>query len=715
MKTIIKSFIFAICFILFSNLSSQEKQLTFKDAAYLNPDIRPKSLKQLKWMGVTDNFAFVYKNKLVKINAASQKADTILDLKDINTQLKDLDIKESKRFPGISFIDENSFRFSHENKLLLFDIKAKKLQQLNSYRDDAENIDIETNTFNVAYTIDNNLFVSVNGSEIGITDDTDDGIVNGQAVHRREFGIEKGTFWSPKGSYLAFYHKDETMVKDYPLVNIDTRIAEVKNTKYPMAGETSHHVMVGIYNLENGKTIFLKTGEPAEQYLTNISWGPEEKFIYVAVLNRDQNHMKLNSYNAVTGEFVKTLFEENNDKYVEPEHGMFFLTSNPEQFLWMSEKDGYDHLYLYEVSGKMIKQLTKGEWVVKDFLGYDNKGSKAYFTGTKDSPLERQVYTVSLKSGDITKLSIGKGTHKAVFSNDKNYFIDVYSSFTEDVCRKYSLVSAKGKTLNILLDATDPMKDYNLGETSLITLKSSDNKDLYCRLIKPSNFDPDKKYPVFIYVYGGPHAQLVTDSWLAGGGLFLNLLAQRGYVIFTMDNRGSANRGRDFEQAIFRDIGTVEAEDQMKGVEYLKSLDYVDPDRIGVDGWSYGGFMTISLLTRYPDVFKVGVAGGPVIDWKYYEVMYGERYMDTPQDNPDGYENSSLLNRAKDLQSKLLIIHGTVDPTVVWQNSLDFVERCVKEGVQMDYFVYPGHEHNVRGKDRAHLYEKIFNYFDDYL
>ena len=345
MKTIIKSFIFAICFILFSNLSSQEKQLTFKDAAYLNPDIRPKSLKQLKWMGVTDNFAFVYKNKLVKINAASQKADTILDLKDINTQLKDLDIKESKRFPGISFIDENSFRFSHENKLLLFDIKTKNLQQLNSYRDDAENIDIETNTFNVAYTIDNNLFVSVNGSEIGITDDTDDGIVDGQAVHRREFGIEKGTFWSPKGSYLAFYYKDETMVKDYPLVNIDTRIAEVKNTKYPMAGETSHHVMVGIYNLENGKTIFLKTGEPAEQYLTNISWGPEEKFIYVAVLNRDQNHMKLNSYNAVTGEFVKTLFEENNDKYVEPEHGMFFLTSNPEQFLWMSEKDGYENLY----------------------------------------------------------------------------------------------------------------------------------------------------------------------------------------------------------------------------------------------------------------------------------------------------------------------------------------------------------------------------------
>ncbi len=715
MKEIIRTILLAVSLLLILNLSAQDKQLTFKDAAYMNPDVRPKSLSQLQWMGASENFAFVHKNRLVKINAASQKTDTILNLKDINAQLKDLEIKELKRFPKVSFIDDNTFRFSSDNKILSFNVENKNLQQLNSYGEDAENIDIETNTFNIAYTIDNNLYVSVNEAEIGVTDDTEEGIVNGQEVHRREFGIEKGTFWSPKGNYLAFYRKDETMVADYPLVNIDNRIAEVENSKYPMAGEKSHHVTIGLFNPASGKTIFLKTGKPEEQYLTNISWGPGEKLIYVAVLNRDQNHMKLNSYDVMTGEFVKTLFEERDDKYVEPEHGMYFVNSNPNQFLWMSERDGYDHLYLYDISGDLIKQLTKGDWVVKDFLGFDTKGSKACFTATKDSPLERQVYTVNLNNGKITKLSSGQGSHKAVFNADKKYFIDVYSSFTADVCRRYSIITAKGKTLDIILDAPDPMKDYQLGETSLLTLKSSDNKDLYCRLIKPSNFDPSKKYPVFIYVYGGPHAQLVTDAWLAGGGLFLNLIAQKGYVVFTLDNRGSANRGRDFEQAIFRDIGTVETEDQMKGVEYLKSLDYVDTDRIGVNGWSYGGFMTISLLTRYPDVFKVGVAGGPVIDWKYYEVMYGERYMDTPQDNPEGYENSSLLNRAQDLQSKLLIIHGAVDPTVVWQNSLDFVKKCVDEGVQVDYMVYPQHKHNVRGKDRIHLYEKIFNYFEDYL
>jgi len=715
MKTIIKSCILTISIIFISNLSAQEKQLTFKDAAYMNRDIMPERLSQLKWMGNSDSYAQVYKNNLIKTSAKSLNSDTILSLDDINTQLKKYDIKESKRFPSITFVDAKSFLFKYKSKLWLFKINEKELNELNSYNEDAQNVDVEKNDYKIAYTIDNNLFVSVNGAEIGVTNDTDKGIVNGQDVHRREFGIEKGTFWSPKGTYLAFYRKDETMVTDYPLVNIDKRIAEVENTKYPMAGEKSHHVTVGIFNPESGKTVFLKTGEPAEQYLTNISWGPDEKTIYVAVLNRDQNHMKLNAYDAITGEYMKTLFEEKDDKYVEPEHKMYFLNSNPEQFLWTSERDGYDHLYLYDVEGKLIRQVTKGEWVVTGFLGFDGKEKYAYFTGTKDSPLERHMYKADVKSGKITKLTSGKGSHRVSLSADKKLFIDVYSSFSENVTQRYSLVSGSGKILDVLKDAPDPLKDYNLGETKIFTIKSSDNSDLYCRLITPPDYKPEKKYPVFIYVYGGPHAQLVTDSWLGGGGLFLNMVAQRGYVVFTLDNRGSANRGKDFEQSIFRDLGTKETEDYIKGVEYLKSLEYVDPDRIGVNGWSYGGFMTISLLTRYPDVFKVGVAGGPVIDWKYYEVMYGERYMDTPQDNPEGYENASLLNRAKDLDDKLLIIHGAVDPTVVWQNSLDFVMKCVDEGIQVDYMVYPQHKHNVRGKDRAHLYEKIFNYFEDYL
>jgi dipeptidyl-peptidase-4 len=251
---------------------------------------------------------------------------------------------------------------------------------------------------------------------------------------------------------------------------------------------------------------------------------------------------------------------------------------------------------------------------------------------------------------------------------------------------------------------------------SVFTIKAADDKtDLYCRLIKPLNFDPSKKYPAIVYVYGGPHAQLVEDSWLGGTSLWDFYMAQKGYVIFTVDNRGSSNRGLEFENIIHRNLGITEMEDQLKGIEYLKNLGYVDMDRIGVTGWSYGGFMTISLMTHYPEVFKVGVAGGPVIDWKYYEVMYGERYMDTPDENPDGYEKTSLLNYAKELKGRLLIIHGAIDNTVVWQHSLTFLEECIKNKILVDYFVYPRHEHNVSGIDRLHLMRKITQYFDDYL
>jgi dipeptidyl-peptidase-4 len=262
---------------------------------------------------------------------------------------------------------------------------------------------------------------------------------------------------------------------------------------------------------------------------------------------------------------------------------------------------------------------------------------------------------------------------------------------------------------------SNPLKDYKMPAMSIFTIKAKDSTDLYCRLIKPTDFDPAKKYPVIVYVYGGPHDQMITDSWLGGTGMFLHYLATKGYVVFTLDNHGSANRGLAFEQATFRNLGAIELEDQMLGVDYLKKLPFVDTSRIGVHGWSYGGFMTVSLMLKQSNTFKVAVAGGPVIDWKFYEVMYGERYMDTPDENPLGYDNANLLNYAKNLKGKLLIIHGTADPTVVWQNSLSFVRKCIDEGVQLDYFVYPEQEHNMTGKDRVHLNHKIENYFNDYL
>lgn len=693
-----------------TSINAQEKQLTLEDAVYMNPSIFPKRMSQLMWMGNSNNFSYVKKNELLKASAKSEDHKVVCNIDDINAGLTDLRVDSIKKFPRIQYLTESKVRFCHKQKVFVFDVVSKNLELKNTYPKEAGNIDIENSNFNTAYTIDNNLFASVGEKKVQITNDEDKGIVNGQVVHRVEFGIHTGTFWSPNGNSLAFYRKNETMVADYPLVNIDSDIAELQNEKYPMAGKPSHHVTLGVYNLETQQTVFMKTGEPKEQYLTSVTWDPAGEFIYIALLNRDQNHLKLNKYNTSTGDMVNTLFEEKSEKYVEPEHNLIFEEALEDHFIWISEMDGWQHLYLYKTDGTLVKQITSGEWVVTNYLGIDKKGKTVYVSGTKDSPIEQNIYSVDIRSGKTTRLSPDHGTHNGIVSYSGEYAIDSYSS--TEMAREYRIVTKSGSVAQTMLTDVDPLKDYNLGEMKIFTLKADDDSDLYCRLIKPSNFEEGKKYPVFFYVYGGPHSQLVNDSWLGAGGIFQNYMAQQGYVVFTMDNHGTAQRGRDFEQAIFRNLGDLEIADQLKGVEYLKSLDYVDTDRMGIDGWSYGGFMTVSMMLKHPGIFKVACAGGPVIDWKYYEAMYGERYMDTPESNPEGYKNANLLNYADKLEGDLMIIHGTMDPTVVWQNSLKFLQKCVSEDIQVDYFVYPGHGHNVRGKERKHLYQKIQNYFD---
>jgi len=689
--------------------------LTIEDASRMNRELYPKYLRNLQWRGESDQFSWTDDNKVISGNVKNENREVILDLDDLNGILSSNGYDSARYVPSITWIDVENMLFTMKNKVFTYDLKTKNLKKVNEYEKGVQNTGIDLNTFNVAYTKDNNLFIAKDGKPIPVTNDDDPGIINGQAVHRVEFGIYKGIFWSPKGNLLAFYRKDETMVTNYPQVDIDTRIAELDNIKYPMAGMTSHEVTLGIYDIRANTTHFINTGEPVDQYLTCITWSPDENYIFIGVLNRDQNHLKLTKYDAKTGQLVKTLFEEKDDEWVEPEHELYFLNNNPDQFIWFSERDGYNHLYLYDIEGNLIKQLTHGEWTVTQYLGSDLDEKKMFYVSNEGDPIGRQIFSLEIKSGKKIKLSTPKGRHSGIPSKSGKYIIDTYSSFTENVAREYLLLDAKGKVLQTIQEDSDPLSDYALGETSVFTIKNKEGIDLYCRMIKPPDFDPAKIYPVLLYVYGGPHSQLVTDSWLAGGGFFLNFMAQQGYIVFTLDNRGTGYRGLEFEQAVFGNLGKAEVEDQMAGIEYLKSLDFVDAGRIGVNGWSYGGFMTLSLMLKQPETFKVGVCGGPVTDWKYYEVMYGERYMDTPETNPEGYDESSLLNKTQNLAGDLLIIHGTKDPTVVWQNSLSFVENCIKNGIQLDYFVYPGHGHGVGGKDRLHLNIKIANYFFDNL
>ena len=561
------------------------------------------------------------------------------------------------------------------------------------------------------------------GDTVLVAESENSQITYGQVVSRNEFGIEGGTFWSPSRDKLAFYRKDESKVTTFPLLDINSRTGSLVEIKYPMAGMGSENVQLGVYNLATAQTVYVKAEEFGyDRYLTNITWSPDGTKIFIQVLDRSQKHMKLNMYDAVSGDLIKTILTEDNEKYVEPQDPIWFIKGSNDLFLYRTDnRDGYRNLYLCDTEGN-IRRLTETD---ADVAYIANDGKYVWYTSAEVSPVENHLFRISLKlpsSKELAKVKLGKaeqltkaeGWHTITMSPDLTEYVDMWSNLTTP--RVTDLCSSDGKLIKNLLTAEDPTLDYAYTEINLGTIKSADGLyDNYYRMIKPLNFDPSKKYPTVVYVYGGPHSQLVTNTYLANLRRWEMHMAQRGYLVYVQDNRGTSNRGAAFEKAIHGQCGQAEMADQMEGVKMLMSLPYVDKDRIGVHGWSYGGFMTISLITNYPDIFKVAVAGGPVIDWKWYEVMYGERYMDNPEVNPEGYAKTSLINKAKDLKGKLLICQGAVDPVVVWEHSLSFVRECVKNNVQVDYFPYPCAEHNVMGKDRIHLNDKITMYFQDYL
>ena len=567
----------------------------------------------------------------------------------------------------------------------------------------------------VAFLKDSNLWVaSADGTEHQLSSDGSRNIVYGQSVHRDEFGIYKGTFWSPDGQQLAFYRMDQSMVADYPQVNTFEREATLDPDKYPMAGMTSHKVTVGIFSLQTGKTIYLDFGDPTDRYFTNIAWAPDGKTLYLYELNRDQNHTTLDAYDTTTGKKLRTLREERSDKYVEPLHPITFLPWDSSKFIYWSWKDGYKHLYLMDIEGRELGQLTSGKWVVKELVGFCSATKSAIIITKEAGDLQRNIYSLNIKTKKRTLLDNGRGCHSAQLSADGRYLIDTWQE--PNVPRACAVTDTKTGKQSLLRTASDPWEGWYQPIFEQGTILAADGETtLYWRMVKPMDFDPNKKYPTVVYVYGGPHAHNVEASWHWGSRSWETYMAQKGYILFILDNRGSEDRGRDFEQVTFRHLGQEEMKDQMCGVEFLKTLPYVDANRLGVHGWSYGGFMTTSLMTTYPDAFKVGVAGGPVIDWKWYEVMYGERYMDTPQQNPEGYEQTSCIGKAKNLKGKLQIIIGMNDPTCVPQHSLQFLNACAEAGTQPDFFVYPGEGHNMAGHKSVHLHERITQYFEDYL
>ena len=766
MKQLVRFIILLLSMTVQALYAQEKKSYTLEDVIpggenYFN--LRPKNIPGLQWWGDVCVRADV--ENICKIDIKNGKETVLATLDEVNDALqngekpynfafkaKPLRTLDSASMPWgdrniVVFLNKVEAGNESEACMFWYDFEKKKIANMFRIQGSGKqpaNLDFCKENGYMAYTIGRHLFVAGEGDfskQINAvctgcpeSEDPEKDVVYGQAVHRNEFGIYKGTFWSPKESYLAFYRKDQSRVTDYPQVNTSTRIATLEADKYPMAGMTSHKVTVGVWNAKEGGVVYLKAGDPTDRYFTNISWSPDEKHIYLIELNRDQNHAQLVSYNAATGEKESVLYEEEHPKYVEPQHPIAFLPWDETKFIYWSQRDGYHHLYLMDTQAKTYPErergkdgettfreylktvpLTQGDWLVQSILGFNEGRKEIIISSTELSPLQSNVFALDVKSGKRTLIGSSEGVHSASLSASGKYLIDSYTS--AKVGRSVNILPADGKKGINLLTASDPMAEqYNLPEITVGTIKAADGAtDLYYRLIKPVNFDPNKKYPAIIYVYGGPHAQMIHDTRFYDARGWDLYMAQKGYVMLTVDGRGSDNRGIKFENVTFRHLGVEEMKDQVKGAELLKSLPYVDGNRIGVHGWSFGGFMTTNLMLTYPDLFKVGVAGGPVIDWKYYEVMYGERYMDTPEANPEGYKGSDLKQKAGNLKGRLEIIIGGTDPTCVPQHTYTFLRACIDAGTHPDLFVYPEDGHNMTGRDRVHLHEHITRYFEDHL
>jgi len=706
--------------VLGSMATNAQKQFTLEDLNFGGKNYR-KMIPQnrtLRWWG--DQLVRVTSDTCWKVSPKNGKESVMMTRAQVNSWLNNDNKIKSLTSISFPYSDQPVAMLSTKGMVQLVDFKNHKIvwsQPRETYQASEWN----STSRALAFVKDDNLFVTdANGKINQITTDGTRNIVYGQSVHRNEFGIEGGLFWNPSGTRLAFYRMDQSMVTDYPLIDVpelnDTTryIATPAPEKYPMAGQTSHKVTVGVYDVATGKTIYLDAGDPTDRYFTNVCWNPDGDIVYMLEVNRDQNDCRLVSYDAVTGNKIAELYRETHDKYVEPQTPITFLPWDKTSFIMLSQKDGFNHFYLFK-DGKEIRQITHGNWVVMEMLGFDTDSHNLIFTANAESPIQKNIYRVNIDTGEMTRIDEGgHGWHGASMSASGKWIVDNYQE--PQVPRNIAIVNTlTGKSVRYFT-APNPWQGYNVPEYRCGSIKADDGiTDLYYRMVMPVDFDPSKKYPTVVYVYGGPHAHNVDARWNYCSRSWETYMAQRGYLLFILDNRGSENRGRDFEQATFRQLGQVEMRDQMRGVDFLRTMEYVDTARMGVHGWSFGGFMTINLMTNYPEVFKVGVAGGPVIDWKWYEIMYGERYMDTPQSNPDGYAKCSLLSKAKDLKGRLQIIIGLNDPTVVPQHAYSFLKACIAADTQPDFYVYPGQGHNMRGHQSVHLHERITRYFDDYL
>ncbi len=685
------------------------------DKTILKADsLHPETLAQIQWRKNTNYFTFVRNDTLLQRNATLSKALPLITRRELNRLLNKHHIKMVAQFPEIEWISYRKFYFIVHNYYIKCDISSKTIETIIDIPTDASHIKIWHKYPRIAYIKDNNIYIATqNKNNIQITRDTSTHIINGALPYKGAFNNVKRLKWSPDGKYLAFFRINKTNAAKLPVLRTNSTNPSVRYKKGSKVGDPISKVSIGVFHFDSKRTVLLKTGNSKTDLVTKFYWSPDSKSLFVCEMNRKQDLLQLNQYEIITGRRTRLLFSESNNKYIPPDYEMAFLRSNQNQFVWRSYKNDYSHLYIYNKNGLKIKQLTQGNWNVTDFIKSYTKDTYLFFLATKASPVERHLYRINKESGNLTRITQDTGTHNPLVSPSGAFVIDKYSNISTP--QNISIIDSSGTVLQTIFSADNPLKDYDIGKVEISKFQGEDGTDFYYRLIKPSGFSKDGRYPALVHAHKGPGRQMVQNKWLGGASLWDMYMSQGGYVIFTMDNYGSANRGLEFEQRIYKKLGMIETRNQRDGVDFLYDLPYVENDRIGVFGYGFGGYMSTLLMLRYPDVYRVGVAGAPVLNWKYADAIFTERYMGTPETNPQGYDRTNLLNYTDNLRGRLLIMQGLTDKRSSWNQSLRFIEKCIQNQRLVDMFMFPNQNHTITGENNLYFMKKVTQYFEDYL
>ena len=616
---------------------------------------------------------------------------------------------------------EGVWRRSRLAVYYVYNLASKQLDKVN--QDDVKigNAEFSPDGSKVAYTKENNLYIFDidNYSTKQITFDGDKNkIINGSTdwVYEEEFSFAKAWFWSPYGNSIAYYRFDESRVKEFSFPTYGGLYPELVTYKYPKAGEQNAVVTIGVYNLETGETKWMNIGDTDDQYIVRINWTNKNDKLAIRRMNRLQNKQDLMIADVENGS-TKIIKTEVSDTWIDENDDLTFLGDN-EEFIYVSEESGYNHIYLYNFDGKRDRQITTGDWNVTRVNGIDEEREVIYFTASKESPLERHLYRVNFNGKSLKKLTEESGSHAVNMNGDFTYYLDYFSSDSSPL--KVTLHNRKGEEVRVLEDNADlqnRMKEYNLPEKEFFTVDLHDTLSLNAWMIKPPNFDSNKKYPVLMYVYGGPGSQTVMNRFETGQRpMWHNYLASRGYIIVSVDNRGTGARSAEFKKIIYKNLGKYEVADQIAAAEKISKFKYIDADRIGIWGWSYGGYMSSLALARGNDVFDLAIAVAPVTSWRYYDTIYTERYMQTPQLNPEGYNEGAPLNHAEKIKGDYLLVHGTADDNVHFQNAVEMAAALQNNGIAFESMYYPDKAHGIGGgATRKHLYEMLSSFIFENL